>query len=162
MIVDSCVLIYFSRIGKLGLLKSYFKKIFITEEIAKELLIKGSGMVGASELSSGMDDWIEVKNVKRSTEKICEFEGIEKGDAELLLLAEEIKDSVLTNDKALILVGRAKGIECLWITTLILRMCAEKFISKREGKDLLRNLVSAGLTVNVEVYDAILREIERL
>ena len=41
MIVDSCVLIYFSRLGKLELLKAYFKKIFITKEIAKELLVSG-------------------------------------------------------------------------------------------------------------------------
>ena len=159
-VVDSSVLIHLSRINKLSLLNTYFGKILTTQDIYDEVK---SG-IGASEIEKASKIWIAIENPKNSDEinNISKLEDIEKADSSLIVLAEEKKEILLSNDYALILVARSKGIECWWLTTFILRCLKKKIITKKEAKQILLELIDSGMRLSNEVYSAILKEIDNL
>jgi len=97
VIVDSSVLILLSRVGQLELLKSYFGKIIITQEIYTEIK---KGEIGASEIENALNDWIKIENLKNSEliKSISELEGIAEADVSVLLLAKENNDILLSID----------------------------------------------------------------
>lgn len=159
VVVDSSVLIPLSRTGKLSLLKIFFKKIRITNDIYEEMK---AGSTGVSEIEKACKDWIllnEPKNLEKIN-GISRLEGIEKADASIILLAEEKQDILLSNDFALIAIARSKGIECWWLTTFLLRCLERKIITKKEAKQALFDLVQEGMRLSNDVYSAILKEIE--
>lgn len=159
VVVDSSVLIPLSRTGKLSLLKIFFKKIRITNDIYEEMK---AGSTGVSEIEKACKDWIflnELKNLEKIND-ISRLEGIENADASIILLAEEKQDILLSNDFALIAIARSKGIECWWLTTFLLRCLERKIITKKEAKQALFDLVQEGMRLSNEVYSAILKEIE--
>ena len=79
-----------------------------------------------------------------------------------LVLAEERKDILLSNDFALIMIARSKSVECWWLTTFILRCLGKKIITKKEAKQILFDLVESGMRLSNDVYAAILKEIENI
>ena len=161
VLVDSSALIPLLRIGRLNLLKSFFKKIVITEQVYREIEEEKTGF---SEVKKACDAWIIIKNVERKEEieEISNSEGIEIADASLILLAQQQKDILLLNDYGLIKVARAKGIECWWLTKFIIKCVIKKIIKKEEAKKILYGLVQKSMRLDSVVYSAILNEIERL
>ena len=120
-VVDSSVLIHFARIGTVHLLNKFFGKIHITHEVYAEVK-EGTG---ASEIEEACKSWIHRQ--AQSSVQASQFaiqEGIGKADASVILLAMEKRDLLLSNDYALLAVARAKGVECWWPTTFLLR-CLE-------------------------------------
>lgn len=90
------------------------------------------------------------------------MEGIERADASLILMAEERGDMLLSNDLALIRVARSRGVESLWLTTLILAMTAKGKMTKAGAKAVLMELIEAGLRLSPEVYASVLGRLERM
>ena len=84
--------------------------------------------------------------------EIAQREGIEIADATLILLAEQTKSTLLTNDKALILLARSRGIPCLWLTSFLVKLCKDKKINKEEAFKTLYELVQSGLSIEAKVY----------
>ena len=159
-VVDSSVLIHLSRINKLYLLKKYFSKITITQDIYDEIKTG----IGASEIDKACKSWITIEKPKNSEEidNTSKLEDINKADSFLIILAEEKKEILLSNDYALIMIARSKGIECWWPTTFILRCLEKKIITKKEAKQILLDLIDSGMRLSNEVYATILREIDNL
>lgn len=93
--------------------------------------------------------------------KISKLEGIEKQDASIILLAKEKQEILLSNDCALIIVARSKGIECWWLTTFLLHCLKKNLITKKQAKEILFELVESGMRLDNAVYSAILLEIEK-
>lgn len=159
-IVDSSVLIHLSRIGRLYLLKKFFKRIAITNDIYEEIK---KGKIGTSEIENAYREWIRIlspKNLNEAT-KISELEGIEKADASIILLAKENKEILLSNDYALIMVAKSKGIKCWWLTTFLLKSLKKRIIIKKEAKGILNELIDAGMRLDNAVYVAIINEIDK-
>ncbi len=157
-VVDSSVLILLSRIDRLSLLKRYFGKAAITPDIYDEIK-KG---LGANEIEKACEEWIKIEkpNDSKDIENISKLEGIEKADASIIVLAKERQYILLSNDYALIMVARSKGIESWWLTTFLLRCLKKKIIAKNETKRILLNLIEAGMRLDNVVYAAILKEID--
>ena len=159
-VVDSSVLIPLSKINKLSLLKRYFSSILITQDVRTEV----STGTGASEIELACKNWIKVENPKNRKEvsRISKLEDIEKADASVIILAKEKRKILLSNDYALIMVARSKGVECWWLTTFLLRCLKKKIITKMEAKQILFLLVESGMNLDNAIYAAILREIENI
>lgn len=159
-VADSSILIHLSRINKLSLLKKYFSNVAITQDIYDEVKTG----IGASEIDKACKSWINIKKPKNSEEidNTSKMEHIEKADASIIVLAEEKKEILLSNDYALIMVARSKGIECWWLTTFILRCLRKEIVAKKEAKQILIELIDSGMRLSNEVYAAILREMDNL
>lgn len=163
MIVDSSVLIHLSRIGKLNLLKE-LGKVTITGDVYRETVEESRGRAGSSAIEQACGEWIEVcePKDKKVLDSLAGLEGIERADASLILMAEERGDTLLSNDLALIRVARSRGVESLWLTTLILAMTAKGKMTKAGAKAVLMELIEAGLRLSPEVYASVLGRLERM
>jgi predicted nucleic acid-binding protein len=149
LIVDSCVLIHLSRIGKLDLLKVH--ECCTTDDVYKETVIEGKR--GKSLISDAFEKWLTRKAVDTNVAfKIAQKEGIEVADATLILLAEQIHGTILSNDKDLILLARSRGISYLWLTSFLLKLCKDKKMKKEEALKIFYDLVQSGLRIEAKIY----------
>jgi len=97
VISDSTILIGLVKIGKLDLLKEIFSKIFIPEEVFKEVVERGKGKPGSKIIKEAA--WIEVKPVKDKIQVSFLLGSLEKGEAEVLVLAKELEADLILLDE---------------------------------------------------------------
>ncbi len=158
LVVDSCVLIHLSRIGKLDLLR--VDECCTTEGVYRETVIEGYR--GKSSISDAFEKWLIKKHVDTGIAfKIAKKEGIEVVDATLILLAEQTNGILLTNDKALIILARSRGVSCLWLTSFLLKLCKDKKIKKEEALRILYELVQSGLNIEAKIYAILEKKLRR-
>ncbi|MEA1868639.1 MAG: hypothetical protein U9N09_00520 [Euryarchaeota archaeon] len=93
---------------------------------------------------------------------IVQSEYVHQADAELLLLAKRKNCTLLTNDRALVLLARSMGIKVWWVTTLILNLVNAGRLPNEEGKYILDDLIMSGMRIETGVYIMIRREIEMM
>ena len=149
LVVDSCVLIHLSKIGKLELLR--VDECCTTDDVYRETVIEGYR--GKSQISEAFEEWLIRKSVDTSSAlEIAEKEQIEEADASLIILAEQVNGTLLTNDKALIVLARSRGISCLWLTSFLLTLSREKKIPREEALEILYDLVQSGLKIEARIY----------
>jgi predicted nucleic acid-binding protein len=97
VVSDSTVLIGLSKLGKLTLLKEIFSKISIPEEVFKELVERGKSKPGSNLIRES--SWIEKKTVKDKTQVNFLMGNLDKGEAEVLALAQELEADLILMDE---------------------------------------------------------------
>lgn len=154
VVCNSSVLIALSRIGFLWVIEKLFGKLIIPEAVYFDVVVKGSGKVGAEEVASA--DWIHIKKVKKTIdlEKISSF--LHQGESEAILLAEEIEaDIIILDDNLARETAKTKGLNVIG-TIAVLHHAKEKgFIPKI--KPILDSLIKSGFYIGDE-YDRILKD----
>lgn len=158
VVVDSSALIPLARTGNLSLTTQVFDRVETTEDVYRETVEEGGR--GASAIKEFLEEEAAVRENDAEAGAVAEAEGIAGPDASLLLLAEERDETLLTNDRALIQVARARGVETYWVTTLLLRCVKDGHIESEEGKSVLYDLVDAGMNLSGKVYAAVQKRIE--
>jgi predicted nucleic acid-binding protein len=83
-------------------------------------------------------------------------------DASVILLAEDDEEILLANDKGLIEVARSHGVECWWVTTLLLSCTKNGDLTADEATDLLYDLVDKGMNLHPKVYSQVQRKLREL
>jgi len=97
VVSDSTILIGLVKIGKLDLLKETFSKVYIPEEVFKEVVERGKGKPGSKVIKEAV--WIEPKPIKDKTQVAFLLGSLEKGEAEVLLLARELNADLILLDE---------------------------------------------------------------
>ena len=97
VISDSTILIGLVKIGKLDLLKEIFFKVYIPEEVFKEVVERGKGKPGSKVIKEAA--WIELKPVKDKIQVAFLLGSLEKGKAEVLVLAKELNADLILLDE---------------------------------------------------------------
>ena len=97
IVCDSTILIGLVKIGKLDLLKEVFSRVFIPEEVFKEVVERGKGKPGSKVIKRAA--WIEAKPVKDKIQVAFLLGSLEKGEAEVLVLAQELKADLILLDE---------------------------------------------------------------
>ena len=97
VISDSTILIGLVKIGKLDLLKEIFSKVYIPEEVFKEIVERGKGKPGSKVIKEAA--WIELKPVKDKIQVAFLLGSLEKGEAEVLVLAKELNADLILLDE---------------------------------------------------------------
>lgn len=159
VVIDSSALIPLARVGRLDLISDRFGSVRTTQEVQDEVLVEGQP--GTTALQTFLDD-VSIESTPADAEKVAEMEGVAVADASVLLLAHERSEVLLANDKGLIEVGKALGVDCWWVTTLLLRVTKDGTLSGDEASDLLYNLVDNGMNLHPKVYARVLAAIEDL
>ncbi|KXB03493.1 hypothetical protein AKJ48_03820, partial [candidate division MSBL1 archaeon SCGC-AAA261O19] len=157
VVCDSAPLIHLSRVNELGLLKDLFGEVNIPPSIYREVVEEARelGKPWVSTIEGAIDDgWLKVTKIRgrKKIKKLAESEKIQIEDAEVLYLAKDLATSLVTSDGWLIKIAKGIGVETLWTTTLVLLAIKEGKMSKRKGKNLLRELITSGLYVKPDVY----------
>ena len=98
VVSDSTILIGLAKIEKLYLLREIFSKVYIPEEVFEEVAEKGKNKPGSQLIKEAR--WIETRPIIDKTQVNFLMASLEKGEAEVLSLAKEIKADLILLDEA--------------------------------------------------------------
>ncbi|MEF8787152.1 MAG: hypothetical protein V5A45_14565 [Haloarculaceae archaeon] len=159
VVVDSSALIPLAWVGRLDLISTAFEDIRTTEEVREEVLTEGKrGTAALDEFLEG----VAVHNTPAAADEVASMEGITVADASVILLAEDDEEVLLANDKGLIEVARSHGVECWWVTTLLLSCTKEGDLTADEATNLLYDLVDEGVNLHPKVYAQVQKKLREL
>jgi len=96
LVSDSGPLISLAKIGKFSLLKKIFGEVIIPEAVYQEVVEEGRGKAGEEEVRSAK--WIEVKKIENHLAVRVLLSEIKKGEAESIVLADEVNADLLVMD----------------------------------------------------------------
>ena len=166
VVVDSSALIHLAQAGGLWLIYEVYAEPRTTGGVREETVGGGTEdgegwKPGASEIRSFLED-CSVHEDDDTAAEVAETEGISETDAALVLLAAEKGEILLTNDKALVGVARAKGVETDWVTTLLLRATKNGTVEAEDAKEMLYELVTSGMNLSPSVYTKVRRRLDEL
>ncbi len=154
IVSNSTPLIYLAKIGKLSLLQKFFHEVIIPNEVKLEVIDAGIKLNSPDALivqRSLEDGWIKVKETK--TLKHLEEFGIDKGEAEAISLAINIKSSeILIDQTHARLAAKTLGLKPRGTLYVLLRALKEKTITYDEYLEFLEELVRHGFRLREEVY----------
>ncbi|WP_101295158.1 hypothetical protein [Halegenticoccus soli] len=159
VVVDSSALIPLAWVGRLDLVTTAFDEIRTTEEVRGEVLTEGKR--GTAALDGFLED-VTVHETPEAADKVASMEGIAVADASVILLAEADEEILLANNKGLIEVARSHGVECWWVTTLLLRCAKEGDVTADEATDVLYDLVDEGMNLHPKVYARVQKKLREL
>jgi uncharacterized protein len=160
IVADSSPLKHLSKIGRLELLRKVYGTILIPRGVWEEVVTEGQGRPGGSEVEKGVEEgWIRTGRVSVSRRLMAE--GAEGADGEVIAMARERKVPLLTNDRPLAAIARARGVRVVWLTQALVEAVEKRVLSAREGRVVLRELVGAGLRVRSEVLTEVVHLLEQ-
>lgn len=159
VVVDSSALIPLAWIGRLDLISATFDDIRTTDDVRKEVLVEGKP--GTAALDAFLEE-VAVHEPPADAEQVASMEGIAEADASVILLAEAGEDLLLANDRGLIEVARTHGVECWWVTTLLLKGAKDGIVTGEEAADVLYELVDEGMNLHPKVYAQVQKTLREL
>ncbi|MDJ1431935.1 hypothetical protein [Halostagnicola sp. A-GB9-2] len=155
-VVDSSALIPLAWVGRLDLLSTTFDELRTTEAVRTEVLTEGKR--GTTALDAFLEEVAICETPTEATE-VATLEGIAIADASVILLAEDNDHALVANDKGLIEVAQSHGVDCLWVTTLLLKCTKEGTLDSETATDLLYDLVNEGMNLHPKVYTQIQKKL---
>ena len=153
-VVNTSPNIYLSAINQINLLKNLFSEIFIPEAVKREVMSGGKDSFGVKEIKT--QKWIKTKKIRNKLAKEYLLTEIDDGEAEVIILAEELKASfIIIDDKLARKIAKLRGFNV--VGTLRLLVAAKEKGLVNEVKPLIEKLQKAGFWINDNVYKAVLK-----
>ncbi|WP_435196675.1 hypothetical protein [Natronomonas sp. EA1] len=159
VVIDSSASIPLAWVGRLDLVTAVFDDVRTTEAVRDEVLTEGNR--GTAALKAFLED-VSLSETPPDAEGIATLEGIAVTDASVILLAETDETVLLANDRALIEVARSHGVDCWWVTTLLLKCTKAGVLTGDEASDLLYDLVDEGMNLHPRVYSQVQKKLREL
>jgi uncharacterized protein len=103
---NSSPLIYHSALGDLTLLRVLLGRIIIPEEVFQEVVVRGQNQRGQREIASAVGDWLDVKPVMNCDRLRTLTNQIHLGEAEAIVLAQDLGLPVLLDDRRAVQAAR--------------------------------------------------------
>lgn len=149
VVCNSTVLIGLAKINKLSLLHSLFLDIFIPDAVYTEVVIKGRGRPGAKEVRKAR--WIHRKSVQDKISIGMLDRQLDRGEAEVLVLAKEIGAGLLIIDEdAARNSGAAGGYRIIGLVGILVLAKRQNLIPK--VKPILDELIEKQFRIDRKVY----------
>lgn len=159
VVLDSSALIPLAWVGHLNLIQATFEELHTTKNVREEVLTEGKR--GTAALDVFFDD-VTVQEPPSDAENVASLEGIAVADASVVRLAADRDEALLANDKGLIEVARTQGVDCWWVTTLLLAMTEDGVLTSSEATDILYDLVDSGMNLHPQIYAQVQQKLEEL
>jgi len=101
VISDSSVILNLAIVGKLDLLKTFFKKVLIPQAVYEETVINGKGKPGAAEIEQAINEkWLEIVDVGMSALIKLLEKDLDDGEAACIAYAVDNKcDWILLDEQ---------------------------------------------------------------
>jgi len=153
IVSNSTPLIYLAKIGKLFLLRDFFKEVLIPEEVQKEVIDRGKeencpdAFIVEKALREG---WIKVEKVSVIKE-LQEF-GIDLGEAEAISLALKSKSEILVDQTHARIAAKALGLKPRGTIHVLLRALKKGKLTYDEYLSSLEDMVKSGFRLSSEIY----------
>lgn len=156
VICNSTPLISLSSIGHLHLLHELFGEITIPEKVFSEVVVAGSEKYGSSDVKECT--WIKVAKTSDTILKSYLMQTLDEGEAEVIVLADEVKaDLVIIDERLARNYVEKAGIKLIGTLGILAK-------SKLEGyvpciRDLIHEMLSKGIWFNKALVNRILTEL---
>jgi predicted nucleic acid-binding protein len=111
---DSSPLVILAKLASFDLVRSLFAKVYISEEVRREVVEFGAGLPGALEVERA--DWIETKQILNPTELLMlrERHPLGLGELSAILLAKEVHaNTILLDDHNARRLAQVEGLQVL-------------------------------------------------
>lgn len=155
VVSNTSPIINLAAIQQLEILHQLYSELFIPPAVYHEIVIRGAGQPGASEIPKS--NWIVIQKIKnRSLLKALEFE-LDAGEAEAITLSVELEADLLLIDEK---IGRASAarLDVRRIGVLGILLDAKKQGVIKQIKPLLNRLrIDAGFWIRPQLYQYILK-----
>jgi hypothetical protein len=102
---------------------------------------------------------VSLRETPSAADNVASLEGIAVADASVLLVADDSGEVLLANDRGLIDVARSYGVDCWWVTTLLLDCTKHGVLTPDEAADVLYDLVNQAMNLHTQVQNR-LRELD--
>ncbi|RLI80946.1 DUF3368 domain-containing protein [Archaeoglobales archaeon] len=157
VVSNSTCIIALLRIGKLTLLKDLFDRIFIPEEVYREIYVDGKE--GFIELERA--DFFEVRKIKNHLFFNLLRGLIDDGEAASIILAlEEDASLIILDDKDARKIAEKLGLKVMG-TTGILLLAKRKGVVK-EIKPIIEEMKMGGFYLSDSIINTVLKEADEL
>jgi predicted nucleic acid-binding protein len=135
-----------------------YEKLIIPEAVVKEVVEKGKGRIGATELSTGLKSgFIEKKRVGNALAVAALSEFFGSGEAEAIVLASEISaDAILLDDNKARNVAQSMKLHVTGTIGIMLALKEEHLIP--EVRAYLNMAIKHGFRVSSDLYNKILQK----
>jgi predicted nucleic acid-binding protein len=163
IVSNATPLIYLAKIGRLGLLKDLYSRVYISAEVKKEVVDKGKdlGESDALIIEKNIDDgWIEVYSVRADIDIPVR---IDKGERTTLALAKKRKiPLVLIDDSAGRAAAELLGLNVRGTLYILLQSLKKKEFDYDTFLDILEKLIDNGFRLREEIYIRVLKEARKI
>jgi predicted nucleic acid-binding protein len=146
VVVNATPLIALSLLDKLDLLPRLFDEILVPTAVYEEIVVKGVGRPGSDALADA--SWIQVRSPKATSSVEPMLLGLDPGELQTLLLAQEIKpDWVLIDERLGRRVAQAMEFRVKGTVGVLLAGFHAGLISKKDALKAVRELVDKGIRI---------------
>ncbi len=147
---DSSPLIALSRVNRLNLLKSLYKKILIPEAVAKEISSETTKKINLNKLS-----WIEIKPLNQPLTVNILSVNLGKGESETIALALELKAGLIILDElAARNIAGSLNLKFTGTLGVLLKAKTKKLIPSI--KEILDELIKHEFRLSSQLYQDVL------
>ena len=155
VVVNSTPLVALSWVGRLSLLKIIFDEVVVPASVYDEVTVQGKNRPGAAELEDA--GWIVVKAPEEKPSLSPMLLGLDQGEMDVILLAQELKaDWVLVDEK----LGRkvAEAVELRVKETLGVLLTAYRagLLSRKEAEEAVERLAESPIRIDEKTSSPIL------
>ncbi len=153
---DATPLIHLAKINKISLLQKLFDKIYISDEVYREVITRGREL-NKIEIILIEDmvnlGFIEVKSIKSN----LSIPTLHKGELDSMELCKTLKvKTMLIDEKEGYEAAKLLDLRPLRTTALLLKLNYKKILNKEEFKKTLLELSESGYFLSADTYNKIL------
>jgi predicted nucleic acid-binding protein len=146
-VVNSTPLIALSIVGHLGLLQALFDEILIPASVYEEVVQEGRGCPGSQEIAE--TDWLAVREPEVAFPLPPELLGLDQGELDVILLAQEIEaDWVLIDEKLARKIARAVGLQVKGTLGILLVAYRTGLVTKEEALEAVQKLAQSSVRLS--------------
>ena len=173
LILNATPLIYLSRAGGLQILKSLKTPMYTPKAVYDEVVVEGRrlGKPGADLVDQYVREGvITVRSPKLKIRLSSQVSGstpesdwpVEKGEAEVLALAQEMDCTAIIDEQVGRNLARLHGIEVHGTVYLIMLAHNNGALTKDQTLAMFKRIVAEGWRISIEDYTAIMEKLEQL
>jgi predicted nucleic acid-binding protein len=150
---DASPLIVLLKTNKLSILEELFEKVNIPKEVYREITAKEQEKLIFSKIS-----WIETRTVKNTEMNVFLEKLIDKGEAEAIVLAKELKTPLLADDAKARKYAKLLNVEV--IGTLGLLKIAKKRGVISSVKKVISDMLAQGYYIEDKLITRLLEDVD--
>ncbi len=157
VVSDTTPLISFLKIGRMELLERLFGSVLIPQAVYDELTVDMRFVQEARQIEQSK--FVEVKPVKNSESVsiLKRATGLDQGESEAIVLADELKADVLLMDEV---KGRTvsgeMGIKVMGTIGMLMAAYERKELTSKEARECIDVLQNAGRHISQKYYQMLL------
>ncbi len=161
VVVNATPLISLCLINQLELLNQLFDEILVPTAVYQEVSLQGSERPGAIEVQR--TEWIQVKSPLASPTIEPLLLGLDTGELQVLLLAQEVKaDWVIIDEKLGRRTARAMKLPVKGTVGILLAAFHAGLLSKARALEAVQQLTQKGIRISSQVVTWFEAELDQL